>query len=130
MDKVAKEQQWASLKHFIPPPPAGPNCVVATVFYSTVPAVVILFNGLPVYTPIQGTQLVYASNTESYLFVYSPTSEYYYLTAGRWFSSSSINGPWTYATANLPADFANIPPSSPAAQVLQSVPGTYEAKDA
>src|SRR5277367_4561267 len=130
MDKVAKEQQWASLKQFIPPPPAGPNSVVPTVFYSTVPAVVILFNGQPVYSPIQGTQLVYASNTESYVFVYAPTNQFYYLTAGRWFTSGSLDGPWTFATPNLPADFAQIPPSSPAGQVRQSVPGTEEAKDA
>lgn len=130
MDKVAKEPQWASLKPFIPPQPASANSVVPTVYYRTSPAVVMLFDGQPVYSAIPGTQLVYAANTQSYLFVYSPTSQYYYLTAGRWFKSASLQGPWTFATPSLPADFARIPPSSPAAQVLQSVPGTEEAKDA
>jgi len=41
-----------------------------------------------------------------------------------------LQGPWTYATPNLPADFAKIPPSSPASAILASVPGTDEAKDA
>ena len=72
----------------------------------------------------------YATNTTSYLFLYTPTNQYYYLTAGRWFSANSLDGPWTFATPNLPADFAQIPPSSPAAAVLASVPGTEEAKDA
>jgi hypothetical protein len=130
MDKVLKEQQWAGLKQFIPPPPASASSLVPAVFYSTVPAVVMLFDGQPVYSPIPGTQLVYATNTQSYLFVYSPTNQFYYLTAGRWFTSSGLGGPWTFATPNLPADFAHIPPSNPAGQVLASVPGTEEAKDA
>jgi hypothetical protein len=130
MDKLLKEPQWAGLKSFIPPPPPSSNSVVPAVFYSTVPAVVILFDGQPVYSPIQGTQLVYATNTVSYLFVHTPTNQFYYLTAGRWFSASSLQGPWTFATPNLPPDFAQIPPDSPAGQVLQSVPGTEEAKDA
>ena len=130
MDKLLKEHQWASLKNYIPPPPGSSNGVIPTVFYSTVPAVVILFDGQPVYSAIQGTQLVYATNTVSYLFVYTPTNQYYYLTAGRWFTAGSLRGPWTFATPNLPPDFAQIPPDSPPAQVLSSVPGTEEAKDA
>jgi hypothetical protein len=130
MDKVVNEQQWAGLNKFIPPPAASATALVPAVFYSTVPAVVILFDGEPVYSPIPGTQLAYATNTNSYVFVYSPTNQFYYLTAGRWFTSSSLQGPWTFATPNLPADFAHIPPTSPAGQVLASVPGTEEAKDA
>jgi len=82
MDKIVDDPQWASLKSFIPPPPSS-GSVVPAVFYSTVPSVVILFDGQPVYSPIQGTQLVYAANTDSYLFVYSPTNQFYYMTAGR-----------------------------------------------
>jgi len=52
------------------------------------------------------------------------------MTAGRWFTASSLQGTWTFANSNLPADFAHIPPGSPAGQVLSSVPGTEEAKDA
>jgi hypothetical protein len=129
METIVKDPQWASLKSFVPPPPSS-GSVVPTVFYSTVPSVVILFDGQPVYSPIQGTHLSYAANTNSYLFVYAPTNQFYYMTAGRWFTSNSLQGPWTFATANLPADFANIPPGSPAGQVLSSVPGTEEAKDA
>jgi hypothetical protein len=130
MESLVKDPQWAGLKPFIPPPPPSFASVVPAVFYSTVPGVVMLFDGQPVYSPIQGTQLAYAANTNSYLFVYSPTQQFYYLTAGRWFASSSLQGPWTFANSNLPADFAHIPPDSPAAQVLASVPGAEEAKDA
>ena len=100
------------------------------VFYSTSPAEIILFQGVPAMKSIPGTSLTYASNTSSYVFFSSQTSLYYFLTSGRWFSAPSLNGPWVYATPNLPADFANIPESSPAASVLSAVPGTDQAADA
>jgi hypothetical protein len=130
MSQLVNEPQWADLKKFIPPQPAKPNAVVPKVFFSTSPAGIILLNGQPVYSQVAGTKLMYATNTVSYLFLHTPTGRYYYLTAGRWFSAGGLNGPWTYATPNLPADFAKIPPSTPAGQVLASVPGTEEAKDA
>jgi len=130
MNLLVKKPEWSNLKKFIPLPPAKPNTIVPAVFYSTKPAEIILFNGKPEYAPIPGGKLIYATNTINYVFFHTPTNTYYYLTAGRWFSASRLEGPWTFASPNLPADFANIPPSSPAGQVLASVPGTPEAKDA
>ncbi len=112
------------------PPPQVANPVIPQVFYSTVPAEVILFDGPPAYTNIPGTQLAYANNTDSPVFFYSTTLTYYYLAAGRWFSAPNLTGPWTFATMNLPPDFAKIPLSSPASAILSSVPGTSQAKDA
>jgi hypothetical protein len=112
------------------PPPQVTNPIIPQVFYSTVPSEVILFDGQPTYTEIPGTQLTYANNTDSPLFVYSGTLTYYYLAAGRWFSAPNLAGPWTFASLNLPADFAKIPLSSPASAILASVPGTSQAKDA
>ena len=128
MDKVPKQARWADLQKVVPPPAtSGP---IPKVFYSTVPAEVILFDGKPVYANIPPTQLVYVTNTESPLFVYTPTNEYYYLAAGRWFRSKNLEGHWEFASLDLPADFARIPLSSPASAVLASVPGTEQAKDA
>lgn len=129
MTKVAKDKQWAGLASAITPTPMTSG-MPPTVFYSTGPAEVILFQGKPVYANISGTQLLYASNTDADLFVHKSTQQYFYLAAGRWFTSPSLQGPWTFATPNLPADFAQIPEASPAARVLVSVPGTEEAKDA
>jgi hypothetical protein len=130
MSKVAQDKQWNALKKIIPPP-AKSGGVTPAVFYSDKPAEVILFDGQPVYAQIPDTQLTYATNTNSVVFVYAPTQQFYYLTAGRWFSANDLqNGPWSYATPNLPADFAKIPTSSPASAILASVPGTDEAKDA
>src|SRR5262249_40789122 len=47
---------------------------------------------------------------------------------GRWYASSSLNGPWAFSTNSLPADFAKIPADSPRANVLSSVPGTPQAQ--
>ena len=112
------------------PPPQVANPVIPQVFYSTVPAEVILFDGPPAYTNIPGRQLAYANNTDSPVFFYSTTLTYYYLAAGRWFSAPNLTGPWTFATMSLPPDFANIPLSNPASAILSSVPGTSQAKDA
>src|SRR5438552_13123304 len=129
MSKVPQDKEWGALKNIIPPP-AKSGGVTPAVFYSDKPAEVILFDGQPVYAKIPDTQLTYATNTDSVVFVFTPTQQFYYLTAGRWFSAMDLQGPWTYATADLPADFAQIPASSPASAILASVPGTDEAKDA
>jgi hypothetical protein len=127
--KIPDSGKFAAVKKAIPPPQVS-NPIIPQVFYSTVPAEVILFEGQPTYTQIPGTQLVFANNTDCPVFVYSTTQTYYYLAAGRWFSAPSLTGPWTFASLNLPADFANIPLSSPASAILASVPGTSQAKDA
>lgn len=129
MDRLPKDPEWAALKNVIPPPPAG-SAPVPSVFFSTVPGEVILFDGQPNFVPIPGTQLAYATNTVNDVFFQGPSKTYYFLTAGRWFSAASLQGPWTYASAVLPPDFARIPAGSPAGRVLASVPGTEEAKDA
>jgi hypothetical protein len=129
LSKVPQDKQWAALKKIIPPP-ANAKGPTPDVFYSDKPAEIILFDGQPAYTQIPGTQLQYATNTNSVVFQYKPTNQFYYLTAGRWFSAADLQGPWTYATPNLPADFAKIPTSSPASAILATVPGTEEAKDA
>ncbi len=129
MKKLPQIPAWADLKKVIPPPNTQ-GMIVPAVYYSTRPSEMIVFDGAPVYAPIPGTQLVYATNTDSPVFVYGATNQVFFLTAGRWFSAPNIYGPWTFATPNLPPDFAQIPPSSPVGGVLASVPGTSEAMDA
>jgi hypothetical protein len=126
---LGTDPQWTNLKTAIPAP-ARSTSPVPGVFYSENPAEIILFGGQPIFQPIAGTNLKYATNTASDLFFSSLTSEYYYLTAGRWFASATIQGPWTYATPALPADFQQIPATSEPGRVLSSVPGTPEAEDA
>ncbi|HSS70341.1 MAG TPA: hypothetical protein VLQ46_06765, partial [Casimicrobiaceae bacterium] len=100
------------------------------VFVSTGPAAIIVTNGPPRWTKITGTSLQYASNTDAALFRDTATDRLYYLLSGRWFSAATLEGPWAFATAVLPADFARIPASGPVGFVLPSVPGTPQAQEA
>ncbi len=130
MSKVPENANFTDLKAYIPAS-AGAVATAPQVYYSATPAELIVFKGRPEWTPIPGTQLSYGSNTDSPVFKYAPTGAFYYLTSGRWFTSTTpLRGPWTFATYSLPPDFANIPSSSPAGGVLASVPGTPEAEDA
>jgi hypothetical protein len=121
------DDNWAEVSRHVPgkldknPP---------EVFVSTEPAELIITDGDPTYTPISGTRLIRIANTDLPLFLNSGDGKYYLLVAGRWFRSSSLNGPWTAASNDVPADFARIPDDDPAAFVKASVPGTIEAKDA
>ena len=94
------------------------------VFAATKPADMILIDGAPKLAAIAGTKLQYVSNSDNDLFQYGPTQQWYVLLSGRWFSSASLNGPWTFATNSLPADFSKIPVNSPRGRVLVSVPNT------
>lgn len=129
MSKVPKDPNWSDLKPYIPAP-AGSAGNYPAVYYSTTPAEVVIFQGAPSFEPIPNTQLLFATNTASNVFKYAPTGAFYYLTSGRWFTSAAALGPWTFATNNLPSDFARIPPGNAAGRVLVSVPGTPEAEDA
>lgn len=100
------------------------------VFVSLTPAEMILTAGAPVYKPVAGTSLMWLSNTDSDVFRVGATGNVYYLVAGRWFTSASFEGPWTFATPNLPADFKKIPLEHERSRVLASVPGTEEAIEA
>lgn len=103
---------------------------VPQVFVSTVPAEIIVTLGAPQFTAIPGTSLQYVANTDAALFREAGNGQFYYLVSGRWFSASSLNGPWTFATTRLPPDFARIPASGPRGFVLASVPGTAQAQEA
>lgn len=109
-------------------PPAAPPAL----FVSTVPAELIQTDGAPQFIPIPDTALMQAQNSDDAIFLNSQTGEYFVLISGRWFKSSSLeNGPWQFVSARaLPADFAKIPPDNPRANVLVSVAGTPEAKEA
>ena len=89
MSKVPENSNFTSLKGFIPPPP-GSAASFPVVYYSATPAEIVVFSGQPQWTPIPGTQLSYASNTDSPVFKYAPTGAYYYLTSGRWFTDHRL----------------------------------------
>ncbi|MFO0962226.1 MAG: hypothetical protein U0625_04900 [Phycisphaerales bacterium] len=124
---LPQNPQWTDVAKHVPGTPPNP---VPTVIGSTQPAELIVTQGPPSYSPIEGTSLMYVTNPQMPVFLEMRTSTYYYLVAGRWFSAPALTGPWTSASSNLPAEFARIPADGPMGFVLASVPGTTEADDA
>ena len=98
----------------------------------TGPSELLQSDGEPAYAPIQGTSLLYMTNTDSYILKDITTQETFVLISGRWYSSMSLaKGPWRFvAPENVPADFANIPADSNFTVIRSSVPGTVESKEA
>ena len=92
----------------------------------------IVSEGEPKFAPLQGTKLLYMSNTPREVFMEIRNQQYYVLLSGRWFQSRSLEkGPWTYVRSeNLPQDFKKIPPGSPKGHILAFVAGTREAEEA
>ena len=87
--------------------------------------------GEPNYSPIDGTQLLYASNTTGHVFKHIGDQHTYVLVAGRWFRADTLAGPWTFVPGkDLPPDFAKIPDENPKENVKASVPGTPQAEEA
>lgn len=112
----------------------APSLITSTVpdiFVSTTPTELVQFQGEPEYSPIPGTALLYASNTSGDVFKSVSDQQTYLLLSGRWYSASSLKGPWQYVPGGeLPHDFANIPDNSPKENVKASVPGTAQASEA
>ena len=110
--------------------PGQPESSPPKVFVSTTPAELIQTDGAPLFTPVAGTSILYVNNPVQPLFLDMTDNAYYYQVAGRWFTCAlGLGGPWT-AVTNLPADFFRLPPDGPLADVLATVPGTPQARDA
>ncbi len=126
--QLPNDRNFADLKQALPGKPYTATSA-PTIFVSTTPAAIIVTSGAPQLTPVAGTSLSYVANTDAALFR-DRGGRWYYLVSGRWFAADSLDGPWTFATATLPADFARIPANGPRGFVLVSVPGTREAQEA
>jgi hypothetical protein len=123
------DKNWDDVRRAVPGRPLAP-AAAPTVFVSEMPAELIVLEGEPKLEAISGTKLSWATNTESDLFRSSTDQRYYYLVAGRWFRADRLEGPWSFGTTTLPADFARIPPNHPRGAVLALVPGTRQAQEA
>jgi uncharacterized protein YraI len=127
--KLPDDENWKDARAAIPPTaPEGGKA--PKVIYSDKPAELIQFDGEPVLKPVPGTDLEWASNSQSDVFYRKADGKWYTLLSGRWFSSASLDGPWVFATPNLPEDFQNIPDDAPYYTVRSSVPGTSENAEA
>ncbi|MGD8345888.1 MAG: hypothetical protein PVI83_01490 [Lysobacterales bacterium] len=108
-------------------PARDPGVRPLPIVISYEPTELIIVDGDMEFDLAGGGGLQYVKNTERDLFRYD--GRYYFLAAGRWFTTKNVNRMW-YAVKELPAAFAEIPQNHPRARVLESVPGTEAARRA
>ena len=70
----------------------------------------VVYDGDPIYQPVDGTDLVYIQNTGSAVLL--SDGLYYLVEDGVWYVSASPNGPWQVSTQR-PAQVDTILPTSP-----------------
>ncbi|MFI5135568.1 MAG: hypothetical protein ACHQD9_06925, partial [Chitinophagales bacterium] len=101
------------------------------IIVATEPTELIQSTGEANYSAITGTNLLYVSNSDDHIFKDISSNKNYVLLSGRWYTASSLNGPWSFIESDkLPDDFKKIPEGSEKDVVLASVAGTDEAKEA
>jgi hypothetical protein len=95
------------------------------------PAELIQTDGEALFAPLEGTGLLYVTNSDDDIFIEVASQQYYVLLSGRWYRAASLYGPWSFVPADrLPADFAGIREGSAKEMVLASVAGTHQAHEA
>ena len=92
LSSLPNNGEWTDVTKNIPGMSWGPG-MVPQVFVSETPAELILVDGPAELQQIPGTSLSWVTNTESDLFFYTPTSTWYYLVSGRWFSATGMPAP-------------------------------------
>ena len=116
--------EYSAIRNAVPLKPARK---APEVVYAYRPTELIVIDGRPSLESIADTGgLQWVTNTQSPLFKLD--SKWYFLAAGRWFTTTDLDkGPWAFAT-KLPNAFAAIPADHPRSAVRAAVPGTVEAK--
>src|SRR3954447_21998175 len=105
--------------------------VTPRIIVATKPTELLQSRGEPQMTPIPGTQLLYMTNSPNDILFDLLGQAYYSLISGRWFSAKTMNGPWSYVPGgSMPPDFAKIPSDHPMGDMLLSIPGTPQAREA
>lgn len=104
--------------------PVDLNLNPPKIFYSSRPAILVIFMGEPQFKPVETnrTDLLFALDTNWDLF-YDTTSQRYFLrNQNTWLSAPDVEGPWT-AAQTLPASLSTLPDTENWADVRQNIPG-------
>ena len=129
LSTLPNEPEWADARAAAKPEPYPAGRIPRIVLASTASELIVV-DGEPALQDVPGTALQWTSNTESDVFFDKNGKQWYVRFSGRWFRSSSLDGPWSFATPELPDDFRNIPEDAPYYAVRTSVPGTSESAEA
>ena len=107
------------------------STVVPKVIVVTEPTELIAIDGVPKYKNVEGTDIMYAENTDNDLFYCAADSRLYVLLSGRWYVHNQSDDSWEYvAPDKLPSGFYKMNAENGKESVLPHIKGTPEAKEA
>jgi len=92
------------------------------IYYSTKPAILVNFDGEPVWSPIRDNDLKFAVNTNWDVFLLEATKTYYLRNDRAWLKAADVRGPWA-AAGTLPASFSKLPGDENWRDVKAALPG-------
>jgi len=115
---------YVDLSQIVPKNMEGLKADPPTIFFSQHPAVLVNFDGQPIWSPIEGNDLKFAVNTNWDLFQHTPTYTYYLRNRETWLKSSSLTGRWEPA-GQLPESFKKLPADDNWKEVRASLPGKH-----
>ncbi len=104
----------------VQPVPAAPEAPV--ILCRTTPAVLVIFDGEPVFAPVEGTALQFALNTNWLVLREAGKTECYLLNETFWLKGAGITGPWAPA-GKLPRSFWALPKEEQWADARAHLPG-------
>lgn len=90
------------------------------IFYSSLPAILLMTDGEPMLAPIDETKLKYVVNTNWDLFRYRER-EWYLRYGDRWLRAKKLDGKWKYDNS-LPRDFKKLPDDGNWVEVKATIP--------
>jgi len=97
------------------------------IFLSKTPAILLGFDGDPIWSPIKDNELKFAVNTNWDVFQYVPTGLYYLRNDTSWLMATDLNGPWS-GTTKLPESFTKLPADDNWKDVKANLPGKPTSK--
>ena len=92
------------------------------IFITSSPAILLSFDGDPIWSPIKDNELKFVVNTNWDVFQHAPTSLYYLRNDTTWLRATDLKGPWTITT-KLPDSFSKLPDDDNWKDVKASLPG-------
>ncbi|HVR98518.1 MAG TPA: hypothetical protein VMW27_18025 [Thermoanaerobaculia bacterium] len=100
---------------------AGLKADPPRIFSSLTPAIIVNFDGQPVWSPIRDNDLQFAVNTNWDIFQ-APSKVLYLLAGDSWLQADDLRGPWAPA-GQLPAGFGKLPADDNWKNVKARLPG-------
>jgi hypothetical protein len=92
------------------------------ILVSEKPAILVVFDGAPLFSPIKETGLKFAVNTNWDVFQHEASQTYYLRDDSAWLQAAAVKGVWT-PVATLPEAFTRLPNDENWKDVKANIPG-------